>query len=413
MNILLINHYAGSPIHGMEFRPYYLAREWMSAGHTVQIIGGSFSHIRANQPAVLVEKKIHQEVNGVDYLWYRTPYYFGNGFGRVKSIFSFIWNVWRDARKIVNDFKPDVVIASSTYPMDIWPSYRIAKLAKAKLIYEVHDLWPLSPMELGGMSKWHPFIMWVQKAEDFAYKNADSVVSMLPKAFDYMSSRGLNFEKFSYIPNGVDVSEWDDPDELPDFVGNEINKIRKKNIPLVGYAGTFGLANALDVFLDASKFLIGKVNFVLVGTGPEYDKLQKRILIEKLENVSIFQSVPKQAVPNLLKLFDIAYIGLLSQPLFRFGISPNKLIDYMMAGKPIIMSIKSGNDPVAEAGCGLTVSPDDPLAVANGLLQLSQLTSVQRQEMGRKGQDFVRQNHVYPVLARRFIDAMNHSPSAR
>jgi glycosyltransferase involved in cell wall biosynthesis len=76
-------------------------------------------------------------------------------------------------------------------------------------------------------------------------------------------------------------------------------------------------------------------------------------------------------------------------------------------------SVEAGNDPVADAGCGLTVAPADPQAVANGLLQLANLTPEQRQEMGRKGQEFVLQNHVYPVLADRFIAAMKKLPSAR
>ncbi|MFD2270333.1 glycosyltransferase [Undibacterium arcticum] len=111
-------------------------------------------------------------------------------------------------KHLAQSFKPDVVIASSTYPMDIWPARRIAKLAQAKLVYEVHDLWPLSPMELGGMSKWHPFIMLVQAAEDYAYRHADVVISMLPKVQEYMQSRGLAPHKLHIVPNGIDPTEW-------------------------------------------------------------------------------------------------------------------------------------------------------------------------------------------------------------
>jgi hypothetical protein len=94
--------------------------------------------------------------------------------------------------------RPDVVIASSTYPMDIWVARRIARLAGARLVYEVHDLWPLSPMELFGMPRWHPFIMLCQLAEDTAYRDADAVVSMLPKVHDYMASRGLDLRKLQH-----------------------------------------------------------------------------------------------------------------------------------------------------------------------------------------------------------------------
>uniref|UniRef100_UPI00286B7996 glycosyltransferase n=1 Tax=Roseateles sp. TaxID=1971397 RepID=UPI00286B7996 len=176
MKILLINHYAGSPQHGMEFRPFYLAREWRRAGHQVLILAASESHVRSTQP-----QAGGQTIAGVAYVWYGTPAYAGNGFGRLRNIWSFCRQLWNDADALAENFQPDVVIASSTYPMDIWPARRIAKKARAKLVYEVHDLWPLSPIELSGMSPRHPFAMLCQKAENEAYRDADVVVSMLPK----------------------------------------------------------------------------------------------------------------------------------------------------------------------------------------------------------------------------------------
>ena len=91
--------------------------------------------------------------------------------------------------------------------MDIWPAHRIAKLAKAKLVFEVHDLWPLSPMELGRISKWHPFIILTQAAEDYAYRHVDVVVSMLPKVREYMESRGMAASKLHIVPNGIDPAD--------------------------------------------------------------------------------------------------------------------------------------------------------------------------------------------------------------
>lgn len=403
MNILLINHYAGSPRHGMEFRPYYLAREWGAAGHRVQIMAGSYSHIRAKQPAMPENGVAHEQIDGIDYCWYPTHSYVGNGVGRVRSMLSFMVQLWRSARQIASDFKPDVVIASSTYPMDIWTAKKIADLAGAKLVYEVHDLWPLSPMELGGMSRWHPFIMWVQWAEDYAYKHADKVVSMLPKTLDYMISRGLAPEKWSYVPNGVDLTEWRSPSELPRDVQNTLDEMKACGLPIVGYTGTHGLANALDVLLDAAALLKGQAQVLLVGTGPERDHLLKRVNSEGLDNVTMLPSIPKTAIPNLLTQIDIAYIGWHPNPLYRFGISPNKLMDYMMAGKPIVHSVSAGNDPVMEVGCGLTVAPGDSDAVALAVLQLVQLDPEVRQEMGNLGKQFVMEQRTYPTLADRFL----------
>ena len=129
MNIAYIEHYAGTPSLGMEFRPYYLAREWVRAGHRVQILAASYSHVRARQPDV-GSAPANQVVDGIDYRWYPTRAYQGNGVGRVRNIWDFLSQVWRDTDRIVRDLKPDVVIASSTYPMDIWVARRMARRAK-------------------------------------------------------------------------------------------------------------------------------------------------------------------------------------------------------------------------------------------------------------------------------------------
>ncbi len=404
MKILLLNHYAGSPHHGMEFRPYYLAREWVKDGHEVQIVAGSYSHIRAIQPTAILGTHASEQIDGIEYCWYSTPTYKGNGIQRVKSMLSFIWSLWRDAKAIALSFNPDVVISSSTYPMDIWPAERIAKLAKAHLIYEVHDLWPLSPMELGGMSRWHPFIIWVQWSEDHAYKVAHRVVSMLPKTLDYMVSRGMKPDKWVYVPNGVNLDEWHAPRApLPTETAAALQSIKGRGLPVLGYAGTHGLANALDVLLDAARLLKDKVEIVLVGTGPERDRLMRRVATEKLSNVTMLPSVPKASVPELLNAIDIAFIAWHPNPMYRFGISPNKLMDYMMAGKPIIHSVAAGNDPVSEVGCGTTVPPNDPVAIAKAAMALAEMSPDKKQAMGQRGEAYIRAQRTYEILAQQFL----------
>lgn len=409
MNILLINHYAGSTRHGMEFRPFYLAREWVRAGHCVQIVAASFSHIRAIQPE-LNDFVLDEQIEGIDYRWYATPSYQGNGAGRVKNMLAFMRALWRDGPRLARVFKPDVVIASSTYPMDIWPARRIAKLANAKLVYEVHDLWPLSPMELGRMSKWHPFIMWVQMAEDYAYRHADKVVSILPKAKEYMCSRGMAPQKFVYVPNGVDEEEWAQSADLPQEVKESLDALRAKGLPLVGYAGTHGLSNALDVLLDAASRLKGKAEVVMVGTGPDREALLARVASEGLTNVTMLPAISKQSIPRFLDDVDIAYIGWHPNPLYRFGISPNKLMDYMMAGKPVVHSVSAGNDPVTEAGCGITVPPGDVVAVVDAVLELAAMSQSARNCMGQAGKTAILQNQTYKVLAKRFLNSDERSP---
>ena len=413
VNILLINHYAGSPQHGMEYRPYYLAREWVRAGHSVQIVAASYSHVRSVQP-VVADAPLDEVIDGIHYRWVLTPAYLGNGVGRVLNIWSFLRRVWADAQRLSDTFQPDVVIASSTYPMDIWVARRVAKFAHAKLVYEVHDLWPASPMELSGMSRYHPFIMLCQKAENDAYRDADVVVSMLSKVADHMAVHGLDLRKLHIVPNGISPEEWGtevaatEPEPLRADVHAHLEALRAAGHTIVGYAGSHGLPNALDVLLDAAVLLRNeKLSFVCVGGGLEKVRLAQRVADEGLRHVSLFDAIPKAQIPSLLREFDVAYIGWQRTPLYRFGIAPNKLMDYMMASRVVLHSVEAGNDPVAEAGCGLTVAPESAQAVAEGLRALMRIPPETRAEMGRRGRDFVIAHHTYPVLAQRFIDAVS------
>ena len=408
MNILYINHYAGSPALGMEFRPYYLAREWVRAGHRVQIVAADFSHVRAKQPP-----PGDSVLDGIHYRFYLTPRYRGNGLGRVKNIWAFLRQVWADTPRLLREAKPDVVIASSTYPMDIWVARRIARQAGAKLVYEVHDLWPLSPIELSGMSPRHPFIMLCQIAEDTAYRDADVVVSMLPKVHAYMAGRGLDLRKLHIVPNGITLAEWQGkPPPLRADVAHALQAGGQAaglgQGKVVGYAGSMGEPNALDVLLDAAALLRDEpLRFVLVGSGHEQARLAERVSAEGLQNVTLLPPIPKAQVPAFLAQVHIAYIGWQRVPLYRFGIAPNKLMDYMMARCTVLHSVEAGNDPVAEAGCGLTVPPQDAQAVADGLRRLAALPTAERLAMGERGRHFVLAHHTYPVLAQRFIEAVS------
>ena len=406
MNILYLEHYAGTPALGMEYRPYYLAREWVRLGHRVQILAASYSHVRSRQPAVGAVP-LDESVDGIAYRWYPTPPYAGNGVARVLNIWAFLRRVWREAASLAASFKPDIVIASSTYPLDIWVARRIARMANAKLVFEVHDLWPLSPVELSGMSPRHPFALLCGKAERDAYRDADVVVSMLPKVQQHMAARGLDLARLHVVPNGIALDEWQgEPAPLAAELAALIDRQRAAGRTVVGYAGSHGLPNALDVLLDAARLLRdAPFAFVLVGDGLEKQRLVQRVARERLAHVTLFSPIPKAQIPALLARLDIAYIGWQRMPIYRFGIAPNKLMDYMMAGRVVLHSVEAGNDPVAEAGCGLTVAAESPAAVAEGLRRLAALGAEERAAMGARGRAFILAHHTYPVLARRFLQA--------
>ncbi|NHB96458.1 glycosyltransferase family 4 protein [Photorhabdus stackebrandtii] len=412
MNIVYINHYAGSPDLGMEFRPYYIGQEWLKSGHNITILAASYSHVRTKQPKLTDNKKTIENLCGLKFIWYPTPHYHNNGLDRVKNIFSFLKQIWFDTHNLIKENKPDIVIASSTYPLDIFVAKRLAKKAKAKLVYEVHDLWPLSPIEIGGMSPKHPFIRLCQFAEDYAYRHSDTVISILPNVHAHMKEHGLDLKKLHIIPNGIVENDWqiENIDPISPHIRKVVDHCRTENKTIVGYAGSLGKPNAMNYLIDAAK-LLEKQNFhfLLVGSGLEKENLVKQANLLNLRNITFSDPIPKTQIPALLSLFDIAYIGWHKKSIYRFGISPNKLIDYMMAGCIVLHSVEAGNNIVADANCGLSIPPESPQAIANGLLKLNKLSREKKIELKNNGKKYASKNHTYNILSKKFLKAMiNH-----
>ncbi|MCE5286399.1 MAG: glycosyltransferase family 4 protein [Pelosinus sp.] len=410
MNILLINHYAGSPKHGMEYRPYYMAQEWVKRGHNVTIVAANYSHVRSINPDV--DGKLSEEfIDGIRYIWIKTSTYFGNSISRAINMFAFVSRLFRYNCDICNNNRFDAVIASSTYPLDIYPAYWFATKAKAKLIFEVHDLWPLSPIEIGGMSRWHPFIMVMQMAENFAYKKADKVVSMLPKACQHMQEHGMSKDKFVYIPNGICMDDWiasrSSTKKSPQI--EAIDNLRKDGFFLIAYAGNHSKGNALESILRAADLLKDlPIKVILIGQGPEKEYLQQLSNSLDLPNILFLPPVRKEVIPLLLSKMDVLYIGMKAQSLFRFGISPNKLMDYMMSGKPVISAIYAGNDIVAESGCGLSILPENPQELAQAIIKLYNTAAEDLVIMGESGKKYVKEHHNYEVLAKKFLNVLGN-----
>src|SRR5439155_2197814 len=404
VNILLINHYAGSTELGMEYRPFYLAREWVRAGHAVTVLGASFSHLRIRQPRVSKELT-EEDVDGVRYVWLKTPRYAGNSIKRGINIATFMAKLLRYERRIASAARPDVVIASSTYPTDNWPGRRLADRTGARLVYEVHDVWPLSLIELGGMSPRHPFCQVMQWGENYAYRHADRVISMLPCTREHMESHGMAPEKWAYVPNGVDPDEWAAPAAaLPSEHEAAFHTLREAGRFVVGYAGAHGVANGLESFVDAAAELDGAgVSLVLVGQGPEKSALERRSSGRSRSNVLFLPPVPKASVPALLASFDVGIVCWRRQPIARMGVTHNKTFDYLMALKPILYAVEAGNDFAQESGDGITVEPESASAIVRGVTRLIEMSPDERRSMGKRGRAYVLANHTYAVLAKRFL----------
>jgi len=299
--------------------------------------------------------------------------------------------------------KPDYIVVSSMPIFPILTGHRLRKKFNAKrLIFEIRDLWPLTPMYLAGYKKSHPFIMLLAWVEKFGYKKADYIVSLLPNANKYIDAISGKPEKFRYIPNGLSANQLVD-EPLP----QEITKDIPKDKFVIGYTGTIGLANALEYFVDAAGLLKNHkdIHFVVVGDG--YLKEQLVETSKDFGNITFISKIKKNQVQNMLKFFDACFVGRNNTPLFEHGVSANKFFDYMLAEKPILDSNNLIKDPVEMSGCGIIVTPDSAETIKEGVLQLKAITPEQRAEMGAKGSVYVKKFHSIENLADRYAELFN------
>jgi len=387
-NIWIINQYAGSAIHGMTFRSYFLAKEFIKR-HRVTIFSSSFSHVMSNPPSVS-KTYTKENINGVEYLWLKVPTYNSSkSLGRVLSMFIFLYRLFfLNVKKLDN---PDVIIVSSASPLPIWKAYFWAKRFNSKLIFEVRDIWPLSIMELGDFKKNNPFVVLLQITENFAYRVSDYVVSVLPNAFEHMKNHGLDLLRFKYIPNGIKIETLIKTDKI------------NKDVFKIGYAGTLGIANALKYLIYAAHLIKeSNIEIHLLGNGPEKKALMKMVKDKNISNVYFHDAVPKNKVGIFLARMDVLFIGWHFSKIYRFGISANKLFDYLASAKPIIHSVDACNDPVLEARAGISVKPENSKEIAHAILKLYKMPESKRNELGQNGRVYVEKYHSYEQLAKQY-----------
>lgn len=405
MNILYINHYAGSLEYGMEFRPYYMAREWIKKGHKVRVVAADFSHLRSKNPQIAKSFEI-TDIDGIEYQWIHTSKYESNGVKRAITMMQFCSRLHAKARKIAKEFSPDIVITSSTYPLDTYPAQKIAKIAKARYIHEGHDLWPLTLTELMGMSKLNPLVVLFGIAEKSVYKKADHVVSVLPYSWKHMLTHGLQSkEKFTHIPNGIVLQDWENAIEPPIEHKALFTNLREQGKKIVCYLGGHAPSNALDTLINAAlKTKNPNVAYVLIGKGN-----QKKSLMEKAqdcENIYFLPPVEKMAVPSVLSMADFLYIGAEKCKLYEYGVSMNKVYDYMMASKPIIYGVEAANNDVEDAKCGKTIDSGDPDSIINAIDELLEMTDEELARLGDNGKREVLKKYNYEALAEAFLSLM-------
>lgn len=400
--IWILNQTAGKPDSGWGERHYFLSKTWVDNGYDVKIISGSYNHLFTKQPILNKGSNTLEEVEkGIDFYWIKTPIYGTTGFSKFYSNLIYTIKILFLSSKLLG--KPDTILVSSMPIFPIISAYYLKKKFKSnKLIIEIRDLWPLTPIYLKGYTKKHPLVKILGWFEKFAYKKSDEIVSLLPNSEPYITSISKEKSKFNYIPNGIDI-ELIDKDSLPSSISEKI----PKNKFIVGYAGTLGMANAMEFLVDVAISLKEKdeIHFVIVGDG--YLKKQLILQADNIANITFIDKIKKSQVQDMLQYFDICYISRYASPLYKHGVSYNKYFDYMLAKKPILESSELIKDQVEMSKCGIIVEPENMEAAKEGVLTLYNKSKEQLKEMGENGYEFVLKFHDYKYLATKYMNLFN------
>ncbi|MEA3352454.1 MAG: glycosyltransferase family 4 protein [Campylobacterota bacterium] len=388
-NIWIINHYALTPEMSGGTRHYDFALELVKRAYKVTIIASSFHYAKFKEMKEYPSGKNYlvENIDGIDFIWLKTPPYSGNSIGRVKNMISFMFSVANTIPKL-NLKKPDTIIGSSVHLFAVYAAYSLSKTYNAKFIMEVRDLWPKTLIDMG-ISKWHPFILLLGWLEKFLYKKADKIISTLPFAYRYIE-QFVKKDKIVWISNGTDCSKFDD---------NYEQMLSRDKFNVV-YTGTHGTANDLDLLIESVKVLKNNehIHFTLVGDGPLKESLIAKAKEDDLKNITFIPSVAKNRVKNYLKSADLLYVGLKNLPLYRYGMSMNKIFDYM-ASKRAILFVSNIEDNIIEtSNSGIVIKSYQIQDIVKAIIELSKEDTNYLEQFGANGHTYLKQNFDIKVL---------------
>lgn len=402
-HVWILNHYAQEPGGAGGTRHFHLAEHLQAHGWQGTVIAASVDHASGQQRLAAHQAQRLDTLQGVPFLWINTPGYRGNGGGRVRNMLAYTWAALR-RRTTAGLPRPDVVIGSSVHPFAAVAGALLARRYKVPFVFEVRDLWPQTLVDMGRLRDDAPVTRVLRRLERWLYRRAARTVVLLPQAWQYIVPLGIAKERVVWIPNGVDLSLF--PRAAPAAQSQD-------GVFTLMYFGAHGQANGLDNVLQAMARLqempAGQhIRLRLIGDGPLKPALVAQAEALGLRNVVFEPPVPKAQIPALAAQADAFVIAVLDLPgLYRFGISMNKLFDYLAAERPTVIASDAANNPIAEAGAGLTVAPGQPQALAEAIAQIAAMPLAERQRMGRAGREYVEQNHGFDQLAGRLAAVLD------
>lgn len=291
----------------------------------------------------------------------------------------------------------DIIVGSSPHILAPLAALMLARIRRAPFVLEVRDIWPRVFVEMGAMSETSLQYRLLAAVERFIYRKASAIVVLAEGTEDYLVDLGISRDRLCFIPNGADP--------LPCRSDQERTALRQRygfDGTVAVYTGAHGPANGLDLLLSAAKDLQATdpgLLVVLVGDGVEKPRLQALAHELRLANVRFLDPVPKREIPDILGAADIGVHCLADVDLFRSGVSPNKIYDYMATGLPVVTNTPGEVASLVErAGAGVAVAPSK---LSDGLRDLARLTADERRRLGDSGRHYLAENRSHTILASR------------
>lgn len=376
MHILLIHQAFASLDEPGGTRHHEFARYLVSKGHKVTVIASPVSYLTGSS-----SNRAEETIDGIRILRASTYVALHRSFvHRVFSFISFMVSSFLLGYKVKD---VDVVWGTSPPIFQGITAYLLSRLKRAKFLFEVRDLWPDFAIAVGVLK--NPILIamsfWLEK---FLYRHADAMMVNSPAYAPHVLSRGA--KKVTLIPNGADPSMFNSK--------TGPNEFRQKNnlqgYFVVLYAGAHGISNDLSVVLDCAKNTANepRILYVFVGDGKEKANLVDRATELDLSNVRFLPSVPKNEMSEVLSSADVCLAIL--KPLDEYKTTyPNKVFDYMAAGKPVLLAIDGViREVVEKAACGIFTQPGDPQSMAQAVFTLFQ-KSEELPTIGELGRDYL------------------------
>ena len=387
-------------------RGYLIVREFARMGYRSVIVTSDSNQL--TEVPVLDTPYLFQEVDGIQLCWVRTlKYTVAKSLRRILSWLDFEWRLWRLPKDKLP--APDVVVVSSLSLLTILNGFLLRRRYKCRLVLEIRDIWPLTITEEGGFSRWNPLVLGLGFIEKLGYRYADAVVGTMPNLGEHVAAVLGQPKTTHCIPMGVDEALLVPGDALPaDYVEQYIPKGKF----IVTHAGTIGITNALDTLLDCAELMKDdpRVHFLVVGEGDLRAHYQRKYA--HLSNLTFAPRVPKQMVQSVLSRCDLLYFSVHVSTVWKYGQSLNKVIDYMLAGKPVVASYTGYPSMINEADCGSYVPAGDIAALRREVQRYADMDAAQREAIGRRGREWILAHRRYETLAQNYLDIL-FDPAAR